>query len=412
MLSTKDFEHIISWRADGTGFVIHDKKRFASSIIPKYFPGMKYGYKIFLRRLRKQGYINETTNRSKSNHRRKLTHRHVLFPQNPPPSSATTSVQRQQNLFSKGSILEILAGTNNGLPIRAELQQQLGQRKQSGNKGIVGVMGGSLRVEPKQHFGQQNQIIDDGRPTGSLSNSKQSDGFAGNCIVDLTADSGEVQESPNDNESKIDCPLPIEAKPVNGKATGNRDGDTSSDSNPSKMAQTGELHTHGFLNRDEKPEFQVSSKSMQQSTDLSRGKPNPFYHHPETQAKQRKPRIKISIPNITAPIPKSSPVKKSTKMAKLVTSLPAASSTATAGSPAASPVASSHESAPPVTPSYISSRLPGAGPKDTLKKPLNEESSDRIKSYKDLLYFAMKNRGPSAVTNACSKADKTVGAYV
>ena len=39
---SKEFSHIVSWNADGTGFMVHDKEYFTKEIVPHYFNLTKY----------------------------------------------------------------------------------------------------------------------------------------------------------------------------------------------------------------------------------------------------------------------------------------------------------------------------------------------------------------------------------
>lgn len=47
--------HIVSWLPHGQGFIIHDKQRFASQILPHYFDGAKFT--SFTRRLKRWSYV-------------------------------------------------------------------------------------------------------------------------------------------------------------------------------------------------------------------------------------------------------------------------------------------------------------------------------------------------------------------
>merc|ERR1719291_594072 len=47
--------HIISWLPHGQGFIIHDKTRFATNILPRYFDGAKFT--SFTRRLKRWSFV-------------------------------------------------------------------------------------------------------------------------------------------------------------------------------------------------------------------------------------------------------------------------------------------------------------------------------------------------------------------
>merc|ERR1719356_725357 len=47
--------HIISWLPHGQGFIIHDKMRFSSNILPRYFDGAKFT--SFTRRLKRWSFV-------------------------------------------------------------------------------------------------------------------------------------------------------------------------------------------------------------------------------------------------------------------------------------------------------------------------------------------------------------------
>lgn len=54
IVSHEDHSHIVSWLPHGKGFVIHDKRRFASLILPRYFDGAKFT--SFTRRLKRWSF--------------------------------------------------------------------------------------------------------------------------------------------------------------------------------------------------------------------------------------------------------------------------------------------------------------------------------------------------------------------
>lgn len=51
ILSDPEYHHIVSWLSHGKGFVVHDRARFASEILPKFFDGAKFT--SFTRRLKR-----------------------------------------------------------------------------------------------------------------------------------------------------------------------------------------------------------------------------------------------------------------------------------------------------------------------------------------------------------------------
>lgn len=55
VLSLQENAHIISWLPHGHGFMIHDKQRFASMILPRYFDGAKFT--SFTRRLKRWSFV-------------------------------------------------------------------------------------------------------------------------------------------------------------------------------------------------------------------------------------------------------------------------------------------------------------------------------------------------------------------
>lgn len=55
VISEQENAHIISWLPHGQGFVIHDKQRFASMILPRYFDGAKFT--SFTRRLKRWNFV-------------------------------------------------------------------------------------------------------------------------------------------------------------------------------------------------------------------------------------------------------------------------------------------------------------------------------------------------------------------
>jgi len=55
VVSAQEHAHIISWLPHGQGFIIHDKQRFASIILPRYFDGAKFT--SFTRRLKRWNFV-------------------------------------------------------------------------------------------------------------------------------------------------------------------------------------------------------------------------------------------------------------------------------------------------------------------------------------------------------------------
>lgn len=55
VISQQEHTHIISWLAHGRGFIIHDKQRFGSMILPRYFDGAKFT--SFTRRLKRWNFV-------------------------------------------------------------------------------------------------------------------------------------------------------------------------------------------------------------------------------------------------------------------------------------------------------------------------------------------------------------------
>merc|ERR1711862_583723 len=60
---SKEFSHIVSWNADGTGFMVHDKEYFTKEIVPHYFNLTKY--KSFQRQLSLYGFQRVTVGENK-----------------------------------------------------------------------------------------------------------------------------------------------------------------------------------------------------------------------------------------------------------------------------------------------------------------------------------------------------------
>ncbi|KAL7542391.1 hypothetical protein ACHAXR_011741 [Thalassiosira sp. AJA248-18] len=55
IISSERYAHIIAWLPHGRGFIIHDKQRFASMILPMYFDGAKFT--SFTRRLKRWSFV-------------------------------------------------------------------------------------------------------------------------------------------------------------------------------------------------------------------------------------------------------------------------------------------------------------------------------------------------------------------
>lgn len=55
VINSDENQHIISWLPHGGGFIIHDKQRFASMILPLYFDGAKFT--SFTRRLKRWSFV-------------------------------------------------------------------------------------------------------------------------------------------------------------------------------------------------------------------------------------------------------------------------------------------------------------------------------------------------------------------
>ncbi|KAL7536388.1 hypothetical protein ACHAXR_007131 [Thalassiosira sp. AJA248-18] len=55
IISSERYAHIIAWLSHGRGFIIHDKHRFASMILPMYFDGAKFT--SFTRRLKRWSFV-------------------------------------------------------------------------------------------------------------------------------------------------------------------------------------------------------------------------------------------------------------------------------------------------------------------------------------------------------------------
>jgi len=54
IISAEENQHIISWLPHGQGFILHDKQRFASKILPRFFDGAKFA--SFTRRLNRWSF--------------------------------------------------------------------------------------------------------------------------------------------------------------------------------------------------------------------------------------------------------------------------------------------------------------------------------------------------------------------
>mmetsp|Transcript_14380 Transcript_14380/g.26133 ORF Transcript_14380/g.26133 Transcript_14380/m.26133 type:complete len:753 (+) Transcript_14380:98-2356(+) len=55
VISSEEHAHIISWLPHGEGFIIHDKQRFSSMMLPRYFDGAKFT--SFTRRLKRWSFV-------------------------------------------------------------------------------------------------------------------------------------------------------------------------------------------------------------------------------------------------------------------------------------------------------------------------------------------------------------------
>ena len=136
ILDNKDTSDIVSWLPNGRAFIIHNKTRFASEILPVYFKEAKYS--SFARRMKRWGFILlipckqscDDTYRSKSVYRHPLFLRYskpLCLQIRPKPqkkyvkkhnhastnrSASTASDPKCSSIFQSRNVYSLFPGTN------------------------------------------------------------------------------------------------------------------------------------------------------------------------------------------------------------------------------------------------------------------------------------------------------------